>query len=519
MSQFSGRVLLGDLDDFISPSQTCTTGVFSSNATEAGKAHLVMEDDLGSSFGSSKADVIRTNVAKVASVSLADCLACSGCVTSAETVLVQQQSVDSFIELLKVSMSLPIDSQNEEATIIAMISRPSCVSLADRLGISVCEAYERMESLFYSYGVDIVVREDLGDFIAIAESLAEFDKRKSGDPAVSPLVTNPSYAFSKNTTLYPSEGTIIGSIDSLSLNPSDPSYTLLSTSQFFHSPHTQPGITTNAPFLTGYCPGLVCYVEKKFPRLVSSLSTTRSSQQIMAALLRRVVPGKSLRIVAMASCFDRKLEASRRDFREDDGSHEVDCVLSTQEVFSLLSQPQMQQKIQQRTRKEVTLPIALEAESGFDDRYDASGGMLTALTREMERMNGVKADYKEVRNKDYVEVTVKKDDAVVFRGAYVYGFRNIQNLVMKIKRGKCNYDAVEVMACPSGCLNGGGQIRPEKKEDMMKIADRLAQLYEKDGVQFDLSKVLERAKAVYDYLGIPVGGEEAYQLFHTRYHV
>ena len=51
MSQFSGRVLLGDLDDFISPSQTCTTGVFSSNATEAGKAHLVMEDDLGSSFG------------------------------------------------------------------------------------------------------------------------------------------------------------------------------------------------------------------------------------------------------------------------------------------------------------------------------------------------------------------------------------------------------------------------------------------------------------------------------------
>lgn len=135
--------------------------------------------------------MIRTNVAKVASVSLADCLACrysvltpwcssdSGCVTSAETVLVQQQSVDSFIELLKVSMSLPIDSQNEEATIITMISRPSCVSLADRLGISVCEAYERMESLFYvsilfgfhsqSYGVDIVVREDLGDFIAIAE--------------------------------------------------------------------------------------------------------------------------------------------------------------------------------------------------------------------------------------------------------------------------------------------------------------------------------------------------------------
>ena len=112
----------------------------------------------------------------------------------------------------------------------------------------------------------------------------------------------------------------------------------------------------------------------------------------MAALLRRVVPGKSHRVVAVASCFDRKLEASRRDFREDDGSHEVDCVLSTQEVFSLLTQAPMQLQTQQRVRKEVTLPIALSVESGFDDRYDASGGMLTALTRKMERMSGVKAE-------------------------------------------------------------------------------------------------------------------------------
>ena len=108
----------------------------------------------------------------------------------------------------------------------------------------------------------------------------------------------------------------------------------------------------------------------------------------MATLLRRIVPGKSHRIVAVASCFDRKLEASRRDFREDDGSHEVDCVLSTQEVFSLLAQ----EPTLRRTRKEVTLPIALSVENGFDSRYDSSGGMLTALTRNVERQNDAKAE-------------------------------------------------------------------------------------------------------------------------------
>ena len=108
----------------------------------------------------------------------------------------------------------------------------------------------------------------------------------------------------------------------------------------------------------------------------------------MAALLRRVVPAKSHRIVAVASCFDRKLEASRRDFREDDGSHEVDCVLSTQEVFSLLEK----EPTLHRTRKEVTLPISLSVESGFDSRYDSSGGMLTALTRSAKRLNDSKAE-------------------------------------------------------------------------------------------------------------------------------
>lgn len=88
-----------------------------------------------------------------------------------------------------------------------------------------------------------------------------------------------------------------------------------------------------------------------------------------------------------------------------------------------------------------------------------------------------------MRNSDFVEVEVGAEEHVLFSGAFVYGFRNIQNLAMKMKveicvacdvqRKKCSYDVVEVMACPSGCLNGGGQIRPEKREDVLKIASEL----------------------------------------------
>ena len=89
MSYFSGTVLLGELDDFIAPAQACSTGVFGdATSTSGGKMQLVMEDDLGDDYGyarvaslfffiSATSSVIQTNVAKVASVSLADCLACT----------------------------------------------------------------------------------------------------------------------------------------------------------------------------------------------------------------------------------------------------------------------------------------------------------------------------------------------------------------------------------------------------------------------------------------------------------
>ena len=70
--------------------------------------------------------------------------------------------------------------------------------------------------------------------------------------------------------------------------------------------------------------------------------------------------------------------------------------------------------------------------------------------------------YKTLKNADFREVTLEREGKVLLKFAIANGFRNIQNLVQKLKRKRCDYDFVEILACPSGCLNGGAQLRPEE---------------------------------------------------------
>lgn len=114
----------------------------------------------------------------------------------------------------------------------------------------------------------------------------------------------------------------------------------------------------------------------------------------------------------------------------------------------------------------------------------------------------------------------KVDGKVVLRFAYAYGFRNIQSILAKSRRGKCPYHFVEVMACPSGCLNGGGQIKPKKEgpRDTRQRVEMVAGVLHKD--------LLPRApqdnplvQAMYrELLGGEPGAPAARPFFHTTYH-
>ena len=253
------------------------------------------------------------------------------------------------------------------------------------------------------------------------------------------------------------------------------------------------------PMLAGSCPGWVCYAEKAQAELLPYVSTSKSPQQV-AGLLAKLVIGRALGRapadvyhVTVMPCYDKKLEASRPDNAVDDVP-EVDCVITTGELHDLLltqgfdpyAETQTIHKIRtdEPASSELAFPRLLAQPGGSSG--GSSGGYLFAVMQDVWKMHPDAAlETREIRSSDYTEYTLRvhrgEESSVVFKGAVCYGFRNLQNLVRKVQRetgvrgrggrglvrrvrggDDTPYDHVEVMACPGGCANGGGQMRPPR---------------------------------------------------------
>lgn len=223
------------------------------------------------------------------------------------------------------------------------------------------------------------------------------------------------------------------------------------------------------PLLASSCPGWVCYAEKAQGSLaLPFMSRTKSPQQIMGSLVRHMLapqlgcaPGDIYHIAVMP-CFDKKLEASRSEF-----DHDVNCVIATNELPALLdcdfaALPEAELSADDLTFSNVTADGLTASTAG------GSGGYAEFVLRHAPaRLLGAEAAaqcttsaWTAGRNKDLQTATVvDASGATVLSVAILNGFRNIQTLITWLKKGR-KIDFVEVMACPSGCVNGGGQLRP-----------------------------------------------------------
>ena len=249
--------------------------------------------------------------------------------------------------------------------------------------------------------------------------------------------------------------------------------------------------------MSSECPGWVCYLEKVLgQKFIKFASRVKPPQLVGAAIARSVfsrmnppVDPSKMFIGLIAPCFDKKLEAAREEVRKE--FPVIDLVLSSGEIHEYMSKeildfPQYFQKFV-RNKKFVVdfgellihpslqhfssaMPslshFALEIQKfqikkGFDSRGE-SNGYLSFILSKSENIKEIK--YRKIKTKNFTEVKVeyKSGESNIF--AYVYGFKNIQNLIRKIKMKKCKYKYVEIMACPSGCINGGGQISLKKPE-------------------------------------------------------
>uniref|UniRef100_A0A673MYZ1 Cytosolic Fe-S cluster assembly factor narfl-like n=1 Tax=Sinocyclocheilus rhinocerous TaxID=307959 RepID=A0A673MYZ1_9TELE len=256
------------------------------------------------------------------------------------------------------------------------------------------------------------------------------------------------------------------------------------------------------------------------------ISTTRSPQQMMGSLVKgyfasqKGVSPHQIYHVTVMPCYDKKLEASRPDFYLSEyETREVDCVITSGEVLKMLEEENVSLSDVEVAPLD-TMFSNVCGEELLGHAGSGSGGYLHHIYKHAaKQLFGVEVDeltYKTIKNKDFQEVTLEKDGQVLLRFAAVYGFRNIQNLVQKLKRGKSQYHFVEVMACPSGSLNGGGQLKPSSDQTSKELLQQVEELYH--GERTSVPEQDLRVAELYQSWLESVGKEKARPLLHTEYH-
>lgn len=275
------------------------------------------------------------------------------------------------------------------------------------------------------------------------------------------------------------------------------------------------------PQFTSCCPSWVKFAEQYYPELLPNLSTCKSPQQMFGSVAREVLPKilnikpENLVIVSIMPCTAKKYEAKREEFIHDDRA-EVDHVLSTEGLGRMIHETGLQFK----KLKPESFDMPLGFKTGAGVIFGNTGGVSEAVLRfAYEKITGetlFNTDMKMVRGLDGIRsVEIKMGDLVIKLGI-AHTLKNARILCDQIIAGEAEYDLVEMMACPGGCIAGGGQpvsFDPEFREK------RMQGLYNADK-QLELHKSQDNpyVKELYKMTLGEIGGPKAHQLLHTHYH-
>jgi NADH-quinone oxidoreductase subunit G len=274
------------------------------------------------------------------------------------------------------------------------------------------------------------------------------------------------------------------------------------------------------PLFTSCCPGWVKYAEQYRSEFLGNLSSCKSPQQMFGAVAKEILPEQlnvkreNLVVVSIMPCTAKKVEANRPEFKHGK-EKEVDIVLTTQELASMIKQAGI--KFENLTPESLDLPMGFKTGAGVI--FGNSGGVSEAVLRyAYEKVNGVKLanfEFNELRGAESIrEAEVKLNGASV-KMAIVSGLKNAKVLLNKIKSGEAQYDIVEVMACPGGCIGGAGQ--PFIFEENTK-RERTRGLFDSDKtLQLHKSQDNPYIQELYSNLLIEPGSAKAHKLLHTSY--
>jgi NADH-quinone oxidoreductase subunit G len=274
------------------------------------------------------------------------------------------------------------------------------------------------------------------------------------------------------------------------------------------------------PMFTSCCPAWVRYSELAASDLLPRLSSCRSPQQMFGALARDLLPKQlgvapeNLVVVSIMPCTAKKYEAGRAEFAHN-GRRDLDAVLTTQELAHMIQGAGV--RFSELVPEPLDMPFACTSGAGL--LFGASGGVSEAVLRyAAAKLSGGAAPAANYGAADGTaarrEVTVTVNE-IRLRLGMVYGLREAQEILKEVRAGTCEYDLIEVMACPGGCVGGAGQPVPAGPETTARRACGLrhaaaaAPLHGAQDNPF-ITKLYQ------EHLGEP-GGPRAHKLLHTKY--
>ena len=275
------------------------------------------------------------------------------------------------------------------------------------------------------------------------------------------------------------------------------------------------------PMITSCSPGWVNYMEKHYGDQVDHLSTAKSPQQIFGALAKSYyadkagIDKKDIISVSVMPCVAKKFEAARPEMGQD-GVADVDIVITTRELGKMIKYA----GLDFNSLEESQFDSPLGEGTGAGVIFGTTGGVMEAALRtvyEVVTKNNLEhIEFTEVRGWQGIKEATIDLAGKPINIAIVHGLANAQKIMEEIKAGKSKYQFIEIMACPGGCIGGGGQ--PLGTTLAMKNL-RMDALYEIDDTK-PIRKSHENAevKKLYaEFLGEPLS-DKAHHLLHTHYH-
>ncbi len=268
------------------------------------------------------------------------------------------------------------------------------------------------------------------------------------------------------------------------------------------------------PLFTSCCPSWLKYAENKYPQLLGDISSCRSPQQMFGVVIKeqfknsKEADGKENIVAAIMPCTAKKYEAVRPE-NYNNGSYDVDMVITTQELAMMIKE----QGIRFNELEDEALDMPFGLASGAGVIFGVSGGVAEAVLRHCcsdKSVAGLKnISFTGVRGMEGVKEASADINGRAVKIAVAHGLKNADELIQAILRGEKQYDFVEVMACPGGCVGGAGQPIPQSTR-VKKL--RAKGIYNADGASA-IKRAEENPAVIALYNGILRGN---HKLLHRR---